>query len=427
MRVIGVETFASVQDWPGRVGYRNRGVSPSGAVDDIACRGANLLVGNTVGDFTGKPVSDACIEISGGLFEAAFTEETVIAVTGADMGPRVNGVAIPLWETIRVHEGDTITFGPIKGRGFSAYLANAGGIDVPVLWGSRSTCVKEYYGGFNGRPLKAGDVLPLGKPKRKLSELEGRKYDQALLPPYDEGTWRLRATPGPRTAPDYFTEEGMDRWFSQPMQVDHNSSRYAYRLRNEKPIFSRSSGGVGGVHPSNVILETYRDPGCLNVCGDFAIILFRDCVAMGGYTCTLTIINADLWKLGQVLPLKDYVQFVYCTPEEARQALIERDAVFDEGAVIERSTPFVLQRGEQEKEKKLPEGEAKTVLSPMVGLVARVVVNEGDAIKQGDIVAVLNVMKTEINVASHEDGKVKEILVEEWDEMDAGTPMIILE
>jgi biotin carboxyl carrier protein len=198
-------------------------------------------------------------------------------------------------------------------------------------------------------------------------------------------------------------------------------------LRNEKPLFSIASGGAGGVHPSNVILESYRDPGCLNVCGDFAIILFRDCVAVGGYTCALTIINADLWKLGQVLPLKDYVQFVYCTPEEARQALIERDALFDEGTAIERSTPFVLQRGKQEKEEEPLEGEVKAILSPMVGLVARVLVNEGDEVKEGDIVAVLNVMKTEINVTSHENGRVKEILVQEWDEMDAGTQMIILE
>lgn len=425
MRLIETETFASVQDWPGRVGYRGRGVSPSGAVDDIAYRAANLLVGNTTGDFTGRPVGDACLEVSGGFLKVEFTEETVIALTGADMEPTLNGVSVPMWEAIRVREGDIVSLGAIKGPGFTTYLANAGGIDVPVLWGSRSTCIKEYYGGYKGRPLQKGDKLKLGKPNRKLEDLEGRVFNRDILPPYDEGTWRLRATPGPKT--DSFTEEGMDMWFSKPMQVDHNSSRYAYRLRNEKPLFSISSGGAGGVHPSNVILESYRDPGCLNVCGDFAIILFRDCVAVGGYTCALTIINADLWKLGQVLPLKDYVQFVYCTPEEARQALIERDALFDEGTAIEKSTPFILEGREEEKGKEPLEGEAKAVLSPMVGLVARVIVNEGDEVKEGDIVAVLNVMKTEINVTSHQNGRVKEILVQEWDEMESGTPMIILE
>ena len=425
MRLIETETFASVQDWPGRVGYRGRGVSPSGAVDDIAYRAANLLVGNSMGDFTGRPVGDACLEISGGFFKVEFTEETVIALTGADMEPTLNDASVPMWETIRVHKGDMVSLGAIKGPGFTAYLANAGGIDVPVLWGSRSTCIKEYYGGFKGRPLQKGDELKLGKPKRKLEELEGRRFNKDILPLYDEGTWRLRATPGPKT--DSFTEEGMDRWFSQSMQIDHNSSRYAYRLRNEKPLFSRKSGGGGGVHPSNVILEAYRDPGCLNVCGDYAIILFRDCVAVGGYTCALTIINADLWKLGQALPLRDYVKFVYCTPEEARQALIERDALFYEETAIEKCSPFVLKEGEERIDKGLGKGEAKKVLSPMPGLVARVTVEEGDEVKTGDIVAVLNVMKMEINVAAHEDGKVKEILVEEWDEMDAGTPMIILE
>jgi allophanate hydrolase subunit 2 len=341
------------------------------------------------------------------------------------MEPTINGAAVPMWETIRVYKGDIITLGSIKGRGFTAYLSSAGGIEVPVMWGSRSTCIKEYYGGFNGKPLQKGDELKLGKPKRKLHDLEGRKFKKASLPPCDEGIWRLRATPGPRT--DYFTEEGMDMWFSKPMQIDHNSSRYAYRLRNDKPLFSRESGGAGGVHPSNVILEAYRDPGCLNVCGDFAIILFRDCVAVGGYTCALTIINADLWKLGQALPLKDYLQFVYCTPEEARQAFIGRDALFDEETAIEKCTPFVLKLREEEIGRKLVKVAVKKVLSPMPGLVARVIVKEGDEVKKGDIVAILNVMKMEINVAAHEDGKVKEILVKEWDEMDSGTPMIIFE
>jgi len=425
MRVIKTETFASVQDWPGRVGYRGRGVSPSGAVDDIAYRAANLLVGNIVGDFNGKPVGDACLEISGGLFSVEFTEETVVALTGADMEPTLNDVSVPLWETIRVRPGDTLSLATIQGSGFTAYLANAGGIDVPVLWGSRSTCIKEYYGGFKGRPLRKGDDLKLGKPQRTLESLEGRRFKKDLLPPYDEGTWRLRATPGPKT--DAFTEEGMERWFSQPMQIDHNSSRYAYRLRNEKPLFSRTSGGGGGVHPSNVILEAYRDPGCLNVCGDYAIILFRDCVAVGGYSCALTIINADLWKLGQALPLRDYVRFVYCTPEEAREALIERDALFCEETAIEKCPPFVLERRKEKIDKGLGKDGAKRVVAPMPGLVARVLVHEGDTVKTGDIVAVLNVMKMEINVAAHEAGTVKEILVKEWDEMDSGTPMIVLE
>lgn len=425
MRIIEIETFASVQDWPGRVGYRQRGVSPSGAVDDIAYRAANVLVGNTVGDFTGKPIGDAIIEISGGFFEAEFLEDTVIAITGANMGPTINGVSVPMWETVRVYKRDVVKFGSIEGKGFTAYLANAGGIDAPIMWGSRSTCVKEYYGGPKGRPLQKGDEVKLGEPKRELSELEGRRFRQELLPPYDERIWRLRATPGPRTA--YFTEEGMDMWFSKPIQIDHNSSRYAYRLRNEKPLFRTTTVGKG-MHPSNVIIdEAYRDPGCLNVCGDYAIILFRDCVAAGGYVCALSIINADLWKLGQAVPLKDCIQFVYSTPEEARQALIERDALFNEAKSIERCTPFIIKSHEGGTREELVEAGFLRVLSPMPGLVARVLVKEGAKVKRGDFVAVLNVMKMEINVSSHVDGRVKEILVKEWDEMDSGTPMIILE
>lgn len=427
MRVLETETFASVQDWPGRIRYRNRGVSPSGAVDDIAYRAANLLVGNTTGDLTGEPSGDACLEISGGFFEIQITKDTVIAITGADTGPTVNGISVPMWETIRVGEGDIVKLGAIKERGFTTYLANAGGIDVPVYWSSRATCTKESYGGFEGRLLRKGDELKVGLPRRKLSQLEGRRFRKELLPLYDEDVWHLRATPGPRTSPDYFTEEGMDEWFSKPIQIDHNSSRFAYRLRNEKPLFSRANGGAGGVHPSNVILETYHDPGCLNVCGDFAIILFRDCVSLGGYACPLTIITADLWKLGQAVPLKDHVRFVYCTPDEAREVLIERDALFDENNSIEECIPLVIRDKVKMVDDSPEKGDADAVLSPMVGLVARVVVNEGDDVAKGQEVAVLNVMKTEISVTSHRNGRVKEILVAEWDEMATGTRMMILD
>lgn len=221
IKVISGGSYSLVEDWPGRGKYRARGVSPSGAVDDIAYRAGNLLVGNLVGDYSGNPIGDAIIEMSGGYFEAEFLEETVIAITGADMSPTINGVSVPMWQTIRVHSGDAIKFGAVKGPGFTSYLANAGGIDVPKLWGSRSTCVKEHYGGLKGKVLEAGDELKFGQRRFDLDVLEGRKFRTDKIPPYEQEIIHVRATPGPRSAPDYFTEKGMDMWFSQPFQADH--------------------------------------------------------------------------------------------------------------------------------------------------------------------------------------------------------------
>lgn len=421
IRVIEGGIRALVEDWPGRTHYRRSGVSLSGAIDDMAHRAANLLVGNPVGDYSGNPMGEACIEISGGGFEAEFTEDTVTAITGADMDQTINDASVPLWESVRITKGDKIKFGPIKELGFTSYLGIAGGIDVPLIWGSKSTCTKEAYGGFKGRQLQAGDELKLGKSKINLSKLEGRRFKKGLIPQYQR-IWELRAIPGPNSAPDYFTEEGMEMWFSQPFQIDHNSNRHAYRLRHPKPLFARKTGGEGGVHPSMVILQSYRDPGSLNVGGDFACILFRDSVAIGGYVVALTVINADLWKIGQAAPVRDSIKFVYCMPEEATQALIEHEAMFTEAMAIEEVAPVTIK-----PPVKVAVARIAKVLAPMPALVARVTVNKGDTVKEGDVVVVLNVMKIEIAVCASEDGKVKEILVKEWDEVDTGSPMIVFE
>ena len=208
----------------------------------------------------------------------------------------------------------------------------SGGINVPVMWGSKSTCTKDGYGGFKGRRLLKGDELELGKlSKATIRKLEHRGWRKDLIPQY-QTIWEARAVPGPNSAPDYFTEEGMEMWYSQPMQADHNSGRLGYRLRHPKPIFGRKDGGVGGAHPSNVIVQPYRTPGSLNVCGDFGIILF-DNLNSGGFVVPLTVIRADLWKIGQTAPGRDYIRFVYCTVEEGREALIEQDKLFTEDSL----------------------------------------------------------------------------------------------
>jgi biotin-dependent carboxylase-like uncharacterized protein len=310
----GIETI--IEDWPGRIGYLDNGMSSSGAFDNVALGLANLLVGNQPGE--------AGIEIAGGYFEAEFGADAVISITGTDMKPTINGDPAPMWQSIRVKKGDVIKFSHFGEYGFRAYLGVAGGIDVPVYLGSKSTCLFGNYGGFEGRKLMAGDEIKFGTPSQPLDKLEGRRVKEEALPKY-EREWVLRAMPGPNTCPDYLTKEGMDLLYSRAFRVQHSSNRSAYRLEEIKDLpFAREDGGVAGSHPSNVLDHAYAIRGALNICGNTPILLIADGPTLGGYMCALQVIYADLWKIGQGIPGRDYFRFAYCTQEEAIKARKEQ-------------------------------------------------------------------------------------------------------
>ncbi|MCL6561109.1 MAG: biotin-dependent carboxyltransferase family protein [Firmicutes bacterium] len=310
----GIETV--IEDWPGRIGYLDNGMSSSGAFDNVALGFANILVGN--------PPGEAGIEIAGGYFQAEFGVDTVISVTGTDMKPTLNNQPIPLRESIEVKKGDVIKFSHFGEFGFRSYIGVAGGIDVPLYLGSKSTCLFGSYGGFEGRKLQAGDVLKFGRPTQDLNSLKGRKVKKEAIPQYAR-EWVLRAMPGPNTCPDYLTKEGMDYFFEHSFKIQHSSNRSAYRLEEAKGLsFARPDGGVAGSHPSNVLDHAYAIRGALNICGNTPILLIADGPTLGGYMCALNVINADLWKIGQGTPGRDYIKFTYCTQEEAIQARIEQ-------------------------------------------------------------------------------------------------------
>jgi biotin-dependent carboxylase-like uncharacterized protein len=324
----GIQTL--VEDWPGRVGYYKYGYAISGAADHYAHRMANLLVGN--------PITEATLEIAGGLFEAEFKHDTVIAVTGADMNPEINSKTISLWKSIRVNNGDVIKFNVSKGVGFRAYIAFAGGINVPVFFGSKSTCIWGAYGGFQGRALRKGDTLQIGKLQEKqLEKLEGRYIKPRFIPNY-ENTWKVRMLPGPTAAPDYVTEKGYEKIYSTIFKIDRNSDRSGYRLITPKEIFpqewARKTGGVAGLHPSNLVDMGYPIPGGLNVTGDMIIILGPDGPCGGGFTIIGTVIYYDVWKVFQAIPAKDYIKFEYVDIDEAEKLRKEQDEIFKEEVVI---------------------------------------------------------------------------------------------
>ncbi|APM37866.1 biotin-dependent carboxyltransferase family protein [Clostridium kluyveri] len=320
----GIE--AIVEDWPGRLGYMGLGMAAAGAMDNLALQLGNLIVGNKIGE--------AGIEVAGGYFQAQFEEDMVIAVTGTDMNPTINDEKIKLWESFKVNKGDVLKFSHFGEFGFRCYICVAGGVDVPEYLGSKSTCVFGSYGGFEGRRLVPGDKIKVGKPLGELSSLEGRKLKSEIIPEYSR-TWELRAIPGMNSVPDYVTEEGMDYLFSNEFKVSYSSNRSAYRI-SEIPsyFFSREDGGKGGSHPSNIVDHGYNMRGAINICGNTPIILIADGPTLGGYICVANIINADLWKIGQGTPSRDYIKLVYCTRDEAVQARIDRSKMLTENSLL---------------------------------------------------------------------------------------------
>lgn len=306
----GIETL--VEDWPGRLGYLGKGMSASGAFDNVALGLGNILVGNAAGE--------AGLEITGGFFEARFDIDTVVAVTGCDMKAVLNGQPLPMWEPVAVDKGDLIKFSHIGETGFRAYLTVAGGIDVPVYLGSKSTCIFGSYGGFQGRKLQADDEIRFGRPSAPPGDLLARRLKPEAIPQYSRD-WVLRAIAGPNTSPDYATEDGMDLLFSRVSKIQHTSNRSAYRLEAlPDNFFARPDGGVGGSHPSNIIDHAYAIRGALNICGNTPILLIADGPTLGGYMCALNVINADLWKVGQGTPGRDSIRFQQASQQEAEEA-----------------------------------------------------------------------------------------------------------
>ena len=229
----GVESV--VEDWPGRLGYLDNGMASSGAFDPVALGLANVCVGNAPGE--------AGIEIAGGYFEGEFADDAVVALAGTDMGATVNGQAVPMFEAFKVERGDQIKFSHFGDVGFRAYIALAGGVDVPVYLNSKATCVFGSYGGFEGRRLQPADEIEVGKPADSLDGLVGHKIRDDKRPRLNR-QYALRAVPGPNCSPDYVTEAGMDFLFSTALKTSLTSNRSAVSTRRDScgPGFLRAQG-----------------------------------------------------------------------------------------------------------------------------------------------------------------------------------------
>jgi len=289
IKVLKPGLATTVQD-AGREGYYNVGVPLSGALDQYSFRAANLLVGNDE--------NTAVLECTLMGPELEFQRDALIAVTGAEMAPKLNGAPAARNEAIAVKAGTIVSFDFMR-LGARAYIAVAGGIDVPLILGSRSTYGLGAFGGFQGRKLQAGDIVPVGAARG--APKVGRRVPDGLAMPLPKEL-ELRVVPGL-----YFhriTDESARTFFEDTWTVAPEADRIGYRYRHGRPLqFRERKQPFGaGSDPSNIVDAGYPY-GSIQVPGGLEpIILHRDAVSGGGYAMIGTVISADMDRIAQMQP-----------------------------------------------------------------------------------------------------------------------------
>ena len=290
--------YTTVQD-EGRNKYLAYGMPRAGVMDRYSARMANLLCGN--------PFSAAVLEmtLAGGTFK--FEQAGRIAICGAEAALKLNDKNIQTWAAVDVSAGDVLEVGAAT-LGCRNYLAISGGIDVPVVMGSRSTYGRAGIGGFEGRPLKAGDRLsigqalpmtaaPIGVPPELISSICSELSVRVILGPQE----------------DLFTDQGIETLLNSFYTVSNDVDRMGYRL--EGPPITH-------VHGADIISDALA-PGAIQVPGNGnPIVMMVDCGTTGGYAKIATVISSDLAKLAQAQP-QDRIRFVQCTDLDAIQAYRE--------------------------------------------------------------------------------------------------------
>lgn len=304
--VIAGGTQTTIQDYPGRSGYWDIGVPPSGPMDSASFCLANQLLGN--------PEAAAGLEIIISGPTLRFNQATQVVLSGAELAATLDGSPVKLWQVIDVQAGQTLKLGKLKGDGARSYLAVAGGIQCPDYLGSKSTFTLGQFGGHAGRALRPGDVLHLDAEFERKAKAGAEIQRKPVL----TSDWDIRVIYGPHGAPDFFTAQDINTFFDAQWQVHFNSSRTGVRLVGPKPEWARADGGEAGLHPSNIHDNAYA-VGTIDFTGDMPVILGPDGPSLGGFVCPATIIKADLWKMGQ-LKAGDTVRFVPVSLADAEAA-----------------------------------------------------------------------------------------------------------
>lgn len=321
----GIQTL--IEDLDGREGYMDIGISHSGCMDFYTARLLNKVVGNDL--------NEAEFEIAGGNFSIQFEEEAVIAYGGSTIEAYVNDTPIPAFQAIKVEYGDILKTGKMlpTTKGFRTYLSISGGMEAEEYLGSKSTSVYGGFGGFEGRSLKKNDQIKLGKISEENKNHIGKKVKDKYRPQMTD-TWVFRAMPGPDAAPDFLTEEGMEQIYSTEYKAQMYCDRSGIRLKGPKPIWNPQRVVAGG-HPSNITDHAYPGPGGVNISGDTLILFPVEAPTCGGLICALSVVYADIWKMGQIFPGRDKIRFTYATQEEACKFRKEQLMVFEGNICLE--------------------------------------------------------------------------------------------
>jgi len=330
----GLET--SVQDYPGRIGTLNLGFPPSGPMDSWSFRLANVLVENEPGA--------AALECQFLGPTLKFNSDRIIAITGANMSPKINGTPVPLWESLKVKKDQVLemSFATVGAR---SYIAFSGGINTTPWLGSRSTFHKAGVGGIEGKAIQEGQIIPLNKSK----SVAGRKIKKNSIPVISTNKkWSVEVVKGPND--DWVDEKGHKMFLNSDWKVQSKSDRTGYRLDGPKWSFTKKATHKGlehGTFPSNIIDQGYP-VGAINLAGQTPIILVNDGPSMGGFIVPYTVPSASFWKLGQAKP-GDRFNFVEISVEKAQALRAEQTMICSEASLVSSDKQDISIRKKQIK------------------------------------------------------------------------------
>ena len=296
IRVLKSGMMTTVQDL-GRTGYQSQGFSVSGVMDVRSFKIANLLLDN--------PENEAVLEFSLIGPTLQFTSETIIAITGGDFQPTINGEAAPMYTAIYMNKGDILKFGSAR-TGSRGYLAFSSYLDVPVVMGSRSTNIKCSIGGYKGRRLMDGDYVGFRIKRRYLPYYLSRTLD---LDEFDQDEGTLRVIMGPQDKA--FTAAGRKKFLESEYTVTSEFDRMGCRLEGPFIAYKTTSDIISdGIAFGSVQVPSHGKP----------IILLSDRQTTGGYAKIATVISVDIPKLVQ-RKTDHKVRFQAVTVEEAQQLM----------------------------------------------------------------------------------------------------------
>lgn len=290
--------LTTVQD-KGRFNRQWSGLSPAGAMDLHSMRIANILISNDM--------DEAVLEITVTGPELEFTSNQVISITGADISPMIDGVAAKLYCALQIKKGQRLCFGSLR-SGCRAYIAFSGGLDVPLLWGSRSTLLRNSIGGVEGRQLKEGDFIGFRAASATLPNMSRRMIKPES---FENHGVCLRVVMGPQA--DRFTERGIKSFLGrQGYTITEQCNRHGYRLKGEK-VEHVTDGNIvsDGIAMGAIQIPTDGQP----------IIMLAERQSTGGYTKIGTVITVDLPKIAQCMP-GSRVCFIPIGIQEAQDLLI---------------------------------------------------------------------------------------------------------